>query len=87
MINLNKRRVEWPYSDPLPFNILEYIYDSKSLPRYPEPPPVNIMYHNPFSSIISNNTYTPEDILTESSKGVDENIIEYENSFAYAADK
>lgn len=45
------------------------------------------MYYKSLSPIIAKFGYTPEDILTESSKGVDENILEHENSYACAIDK
>jgi len=87
LINLDKRRIEWPYGDPFTFNKPEYIYDGKSFPRYPEPPVVSILYSTPFCAIVPEITNKLQDVLVETSKGVDEDIFEYEGNYVCAADK
>ena len=87
LINLSKRRTEWPYGDPFPFDQPEYIYYGKPLPRYPDLPPVSIMYSKAFCPDVSKVVSIPKDILIKSTKDVDESILEYENSYACAADK
>jgi len=87
LVNPNKRMVEWPYGNPFPFDKPEYIYDGKSLPRYPEPAFVHIMYDKPYLPTVSKVAPISKDIITETAKGVEEDIIKYENSYACAMDK
>jgi len=80
LINPRKRRAKWPSGNPYPFEKPEYTYNGRPLPE--SSLPVSIMYHIPADE----SAPAPKTLITKGPEDI-EDILQYKNSYACAADR